>query len=331
MKLAYLILCHKNAHQVKRLVNRLNSTENIFVLHISQTCDKGFDKEIIHALQSYPNVHFCRREDSTHNSFGVIKAIISGLKLLSNYEFDYVNLISGQDYPIKSQEKINAFFKENNGKEFLEYFSLHPEKDSPLHGNHPWGPHRQLYRIDRYHLKFSGAVHSIPELGTGRLINKPLIQTLKIFLYESPQYISQKKWLKEFQLLLYSRILPRRRRLPDGLNVYGGKTWWSLSADCVKYILHRYEEDSVLKKFFKYTLIPDEMFFQTLLLDSPFRDKCVNNCLRLIRWEKEDGLHPIILTAEHEDLIASSEDLFARKFDEIHNAEILNWIDEKLI
>ena len=122
MKLAYVITCHKNSKQVFRLVNRLNTPGNTIVLHISKTCEPGFYQEMKDGIKAFNNVFLCKREDGTHNSFGIVKGVINGLHFLfkNNIEFDYVSLISGQDYPIKSNKDINAFFEKNNGKEFLE-------------------------------------------------------------------------------------------------------------------------------------------------------------------------------------------------------------------
>ncbi|NGY93813.1 beta-1,6-N-acetylglucosaminyltransferase [Bacillus megaterium] len=37
--------------------------------------------------------------------------------------------------------------------------------------------------------------------------------------------------------------------------------------------------------YFKYVLIPDEIFFQTILLNSKFKDEIINDNLTYINWE----------------------------------------------
>ena len=333
MKLAYIILAHKNALQVKRLYERLNCQNTTFVLHISKTSEKGLFKELVCLLKNKRNVHFCKREDGTHNSFGVIKGILNALNLLikTNVEFDYVNLISGQDYPLKTNEYINDFFKNNNGKQFIEHWPLFPDKHSEFYNNHPWGNHRQLYRIEHFNIKFLGKKHSIPEIESGRLISHNLYNTLKIFIYETPKYIREKKWREEALLLFFSRILPHKRKIPQNFEIYGGKTWWSITKDCAEYIANYAKVNKKFNNFFKYTLIPDEMYFQTLLLNSPYKNKIENNFMREVELEGGDGTHPIFFTSSHFERLKNTKSLFARKFDTNIDSEIIDIIDENML
>jgi hypothetical protein len=79
-------------------------------------------------------------------------------------------------------------------------------------------------------------------------------------------------------------------------------------------------------RFFEHAYVPDEMFFQTLLLNSPLASTIVNDDLRLIKWPG-----PAILTAADWNDILRSPDLFARKFDENVDASILDSIDRDLL
>jgi hypothetical protein len=336
MRLAYIITCHKNVQQVHRLIDRLITQDNVIVLHISTTSEPGFFdglKKIITGNKSYTNVFFCKRHDGTHYSFGIVKGILSGLNFLikNNISFDYVNLISGQDYPIKSNTEINAFFEENGGKQFLNYFPLTPRIYPDYDYDESWGPDRQHYRIDRYHFIIDGEVLSIPELESARLIEHSLFSTVKIFLYESKKYIKQKRFKKELGLLFWSRVLPRKRKIPDGFNIFGGITWWSINRDAANYVLDQHFNNKRYRNFFRYTLIPDEMYFHTILLNSPFAKNCVNNDLRDIEWAGGDGTHPIIFKTEHLNRLKQSTDLFARKFDINVDSNVLDLIDKELL
>ncbi|UPT65617.1 MAG: hypothetical protein M0D57_13865 [Sphingobacteriales bacterium JAD_PAG50586_3] len=228
MRLAYIITCHKNIEQVCRLIDRLNNNDSTIVIHASKTSEPGFFeglKQIIAGNAKYANVFFCKREDGTHNSFGIVKGVINGLTFLfkNNIQFDYVSLISGQDYPIKSNTEITEFFIKNNGKQFLDFFPLSPRLYNDYDYDNSWGLNRQHYRIDRYHFVIDGEVLSIPELLSSRLIQYPLFNTVKIFLYESKKYIKQKRFKKELGLLFWSRVLPRKRKIPTDFDVFGEK------------------------------------------------------------------------------------------------------------
>jgi hypothetical protein len=333
MKLSYIITCHKNAQQVFRLIKRLQKSGSNFVIHVSKTSEGDLLSELKNLTKEYSNVFFCKQEDGTHNGFGIVKGIFNGIEYLfkNNIYFDYVNLISGQDYPIKDNHYIDKFFIKNNGKQFLEYYPVFPKPGSEFYDNHPWGPHRQVYRVDRYHFKFTGVTRSIPELNTNRLIDHPLFPTIKIFLHEARRYYKEKRLKTEFLLLFWSRVLPHRRKIPENFEIYGGKTWWSITKECAQYVLESYHNDHIMRKFFKYTLIPDEMYVLTIILNSKFRDSCVNDCIREIEWEGGDGTHPIIFTVQHKEKLSNSTALFARKFDICVDKNILDYIDNNLL
>jgi hypothetical protein len=73
-------------------------------------------------------------------------------------------------------------------------------------------------------------------------------------------------------------------------------------------------------------LIPDELFFQTIVLHSPFADTVVNDNLRYIDWSRRPA--PAILHAQDFPSLIGSGKLFARKFDANVDARILDMLDE---
>jgi hypothetical protein len=84
-------------------------------------------------------------------------------------------------------------------------------------------------------------------------------------------------------LTLISGVMPRRRFLP-GLRPYGGSSYWCLSGDAVSFV-HRYVADHPeFVSFFRRVFIPDELFFQTILVNSELKNQIVNDDLRYMRW-----------------------------------------------
>jgi hypothetical protein len=113
-----------------------------------------------------------------------------------------------------------------------------------------------------------------------------------------------------------------RRRLPGGAKWYGGSQWSVLSRDFAQHLV----EDRVAQRlagFFRFTFIPDESFVQTVALNSEFRDTVVNDNRRLIEWE------PGVRVWRHSDLdrLMASDAWFARKFDELVDAEVLDALE----
>ena len=79
-------------------------------------------------------------------------------------------------------------------------------------------------------------------------------------------------------------------------------------------------------EFHRNSLLPDEMFFQTLVLHLDKNKTTVNDNKRFILWEKGSS-HPIDLKVEHFDEIKASSNFFARKFDA--KSEILKQLPTK--
>jgi hypothetical protein len=119
------------------------------------------------------------------------------------------------------------------------------------------------------------------------------------------------------------RALKRRRRMPHGLEPWGGSSWWALSRGCVDVLLDTAARDSALMRFFRTVQCPDEMFFQTLVMNSPWRERVLGENLRHIQWPKHGSRNPKILDeADFED-IAAARAHFCRKLDSRASAGLL--------
>jgi len=116
------------------------------------------------------------------------------------------------------------------------------------------------------------------------------------------------------------------RSFPSGVKPYGGSQWWSLTLKCVEWLATICRSGELLYDFYRHTNIPDEMFFQTAIMNSKFAQTVVNDNLRHINWT--DGPeYPRVLTSEDWEKLMHSAKLFARKFDVEKDADILNKIE----
>src|SRR5690606_9506421 len=86
--------------------------------------DKKYDIQPYLYLGSLQNVYFIQnRVDVRWAGYNTVKAIFTGIKEICNSgkQYDFINMLSGQDYPLKPVEQLARFFKENRGKEFIAY------------------------------------------------------------------------------------------------------------------------------------------------------------------------------------------------------------------
>lgn len=101
------------------------------------------------------------------------------------------------------------------------------------------------------------------------------------------------------------------------LQIQKGADWFSITDSLARYLL---SEEALIEKMFKYTSIGVEMFVQTLVWNSGFKDRLYdkmydNNykaCMRYIDWKRGK---PYVWRLEDYDKLIHSDYLFARKFD----------------
>jgi hypothetical protein len=126
--------------------------------------------------------------------------------------------------------------------------------------------------------------------------------------------------LRSFYVKLPLRQAPKSiklwdRRVPGGLHPYGGSSYWCLSRACAGAVMRRVEHDPGLLRFFRRTLIPDEMFFQTVLANSPRRDELIDARIHYLDFSA-GGSNPAIIREEALAAAMASGAWFARKFED---------------
>ena len=250
---------------------------------------------VVSNLGHHSNVYFLDRHICHWGNFGHVAATIKGIQeiILRNIQCDYVILLTGQDYPIKTNQYIDLFFQKNMGTDFLEYFAL------PT--SHSW-PNGGMDRIENWHFWIFGL-----HFWSGHRFNFPLLTRL---------------WSAFFPFFFI------KRKFITGLQPFGGSSYWCLSKNTIEHIHSFLNQNPNYVKFFQNVFIPDEIFFQTIILNSSFKDKVVNDNLRYISWVNEK---PAILEKNDFLHLKMSPQLFARKFDMTVDAEILDMIDEQLL
>ena len=121
--IAYLILAHGNPDQLARLVAALPNNSPVLI-HFDLRADLTLYRRSVELLCMRPRLEFVKRHACRWGAFGIVKGTISLMQTLvaKKIDFDYVTLLSGSDYPIKSNSEIAIFLERNRGKEFIEFF-----------------------------------------------------------------------------------------------------------------------------------------------------------------------------------------------------------------
>jgi hypothetical protein len=101
-----------------------------------------------------------------------------------------------------------------------------------------------------------------------------------------------------------------------------------LSRAVVDYVQGVAHERPDIVRFFEHVYIPDEVFFQTLIMNSPLRDTVENENLRYLDWSRDPA--PAVLGVADLDAMLGSGKLFARKFDVTVDGRVLDLVDEAI-
>src|SRR5271170_7757286 len=114
MRLAHLILAHTNPEQLSRLIGRLTHDGSDIYVHVDLKTDIT---PFLPIKESWHVFFIENRVKVNWAGYSQVQSIVNGFKeiLGSGKKYDYINLLSGQDYPIKSTEEIHSFLTNNPG------------------------------------------------------------------------------------------------------------------------------------------------------------------------------------------------------------------------
>jgi hypothetical protein len=290
MKPAYIISVHKRPDLVIRLVESLSP--NPISIHVDKKSEI-FDS-LNEALGSHRNVTFLPRHTSYWGLFGSVRSNIEGMKWFVGTSCDYAISLTGQCYPLKSNDDIELELARLQGKSLIE------SKKFPVAD---WGNDYGGYkRLDRFYFS----------------VNHPLYKKLRPFDVISRGLGSDEVLRQVRHIRLW------RRKPPLNMHPYGGSAYWCLSRQCVEYVLGFLHAHPEVLRFFSTTFAPDEMFFQTILANSPFEEDVTSSLIHYTEWSEKKS-NPVILGKAQIHAAIASGAWFGRKLEDI---EALDYIEQ---
>lgn len=155
------------------------------------------------------------------------------------------------------------------------------------------------------------------------------------------RFESSRPFLRWVVRILSRMGLVRRdyRKHLDGLDAYGGHTWWALTRDACQHIVNFVGQNQKIVKFFENTAQPEEFFFHTILGNSKFLRR-TRRSLVFEDWSAA-GRRPDMINDRHVDYFegqdkvmmtdvwGSGEVLFARKYSDA-NLALIDRIESKI-
>lgn len=128
-KHAYLIMAHNQPELLACLLKALDHADNDIYLHLDRKMP-AFDRA---ALESQVvKGRLCilpERLDVKWGEYSQIRCELTLLAAASKQPHAYYHIMSGVDFPLKPQEQIHKFFRENAGTEFVQFYAPQVGKD----------------------------------------------------------------------------------------------------------------------------------------------------------------------------------------------------------
>jgi len=302
MQKNYLILAHKNPLQLSRMIERLDDGASKFFIHL----DAKTPIEPFAVCLEGGHIRFIeKRERCVWGDFSIVQATIRLMEAASEEQGVFI-LMSGQDYPIQSQEYINDFLERNKGFDFIEIEPLEEK----------WKPKMVKDKLEHYHI-----LHS-EERGHSNcyapFAHCSVFQKLRTLTHLLKGRLSQ----KNFRLLcsLPKRVAPFERQ-------YAGSQFWAFSERTFYAVLHYIREHkAALEEYYKYTSSPDEIYFHSVLMDLVAKDSTIKlkEQITYVNYFRKNN---VFITEDFDKLTSAKGKLFARKFDTDIDIEILNKLD----
>lgn len=116
---AYLILAHNQWDLLEQLLVVLDDERNDIYLHIDKKAVNVPESRLQNKVVK-SNLYFVKRRNIVWGGTQMVSCTLSMLEQAGE-SYSYYHLISGVDFPIKSQDYIHSFFDNNLGKQFVDF------------------------------------------------------------------------------------------------------------------------------------------------------------------------------------------------------------------
>jgi O-antigen/teichoic acid export membrane protein len=317
VRVCYHIQTHTRPEQVTRLVEVIKQGSPGSAVLISHDA-AGAPLDVMR-LEAMPGVHVLVHAGG-YGGFSHIDRFFAAVDWLEEHgvEYDWLENITGQDFPLRPIAEIERAIAELDVDGYLLYAPIFPDR-TPPGADHGAAP---------------GFEFCIPRDAFMRY-------GCRSWWFGRPTPAKQ-RWLRPLMALnftqpwvrlslAYCTIGLRRRRtvFSDDFIGYGGWFFCTLSEPCVRYVRDFARDNPEIVAFFRTVLGPEEVFLQTVLVNSgKFRFE--PDSKRYIDMSQSRNNHSKKLGVADLDLMLASGAHWARKFDRVYDAEVLDILERHI-
>jgi hypothetical protein len=230
MQHVILIICHERTNALESTLEMVSTSKNTKAyIHV----DKKVSLENFGFIHEYDNCELLlERSVVNWGDYSQIKCMVKLLDYINNnVAFDYVSVISGDDFLYRGLEKFNSFLLKNKGCEFIGTTSLSGVDNRHIKRYLHYYPHWFFFRQKSLYLKVAK----------------------KIYSYMISLGLFRNKIERPFPIM------------------YKGSNWFTITKKCNSYILGFVKSNPSYGDFFKSSFCCDEVFFQSIIFNSEFK------------------------------------------------------------
>lgn len=235
--------------------------------------------------------HTFQRVNVNWGGWGIAEAArVLMQEALKDPKITYMHVISGQCYPAGNIDEIYDFYEENN----RIYMLAHPVIGEKKSGEPLILWQKYYYNYDKINRRTTfGKIYHRLNIAVQTLLRVDKIKKLGI-----------------------------------DLELFEGPNWMDLPRDAVEYLLQYFDAHENVQKLFMTGFCPDEFWVQTILCNSEYKDRIVQDYHRYIKWEERYGSYPAILDERDFDEICQGDYHFMRKVDPEHSTVLKEKINQ---
>jgi Core-2/I-Branching enzyme len=300
--IAYLITSHNLPDQVLRLagVLRSGSPESEIVVHHDERASR-----LDHTALAAYGVRAI--DPPSRVTWGEISHLTAMLRcfswLLTESNFDWMVLLSGQDYPIRPLGDIERDLSGTSADGLIE------AEPCPKPG--------LSHRVDEFALRYHFQWYRSPRWMTGRIPRSLASRTAFVrsrFLPRSGAWVGARALSSPFD---------------ESFRCYRGSDWFTLSRRAVRAVVSFSDANPEILAHYSRTLIPTESYVQTVLANDA-NLRLLGDHRRYVVWDQPVMTGPRILRSQDLGALLASGRDFARKFDETVDRDVLDMIDQQV-
>jgi hypothetical protein len=120
-RLAYLFTLYKEPEQFRQLFRAVYDRDATYIVHVDRKAPLDVHRGVAATVEGFANVITLRSQTVTWGGWSQVEVDLRAMRLLvsGNRPWDFLINLSGQDFPLKTQEEIREYLAQHAGRNFL--------------------------------------------------------------------------------------------------------------------------------------------------------------------------------------------------------------------